>query len=69
MPAIVLPSQYILSHNFTYKSIVAPCDWDVYGVGKGLRVVFGEKRGVPAKWLKLLILLTLICTVHGSVYP
>ena len=69
MLSIVLPSQYILSHNFTYKSIVAPCDWDVYGVGKGLRAFFGEKRDVPAKWLKLLILLTLICTVHGSVYP
>lgn len=49
MLSIVLPSQYILSHNFTYKSIVAPCGWDVYGVGKGLRVNFGEKRGVPAK--------------------
>lgn len=58
MPAIVLPSQYILSHNFTYKSIVAPCDWDVYGVGKGLRVFFWEKRVVPPRLLKLLILLT-----------
>lgn len=58
MLSIVLPSQYILSHNFTYKSIVAPCDWDVYGVGKGLRANFWKKRGAPPKWLKLLILLT-----------
>jgi len=58
MLSIVLPSQYILSHNFTYKSIVAPSDWDVYGVGKGLRVFFEEKRGVPPESLKLLILLT-----------
>ena len=58
MPAIVLPSQYILSHNFTYKSIVAPSAGDVYGVSNGLRANFWKKRGVPPESLKLLILLT-----------
>ena len=58
MLSIVLPSQYILSHNFTYKSIVAPSDWDVYGVSIGLRANFWKKRVLPPESLKLLILLT-----------
>ena len=49
MLSIVLPSQYILSHNFTYKSIVAPSDWDVYGVSIGLRANFWKKRVLPPK--------------------